>query len=181
MRVSGRASGLPLAVASGGFDLRILAVPHWSVIFARRAARPARHRRLRKFPCRPLSPPRPRAHEMARQVRALHAPGDRCRLETAWLVVWVVPGASSQAGLWMNLWMTCAYTPRICAQRGDNAVDSWQATRPSRPLPGKGRSTPCVHGEIELFPQGWLHESIRRAENLSEVYQNVICWENGGD
>jgi len=112
--------------------------------------------------------------------RALHV-RDRCRLETAWLVVWVVPGASSQAGLWMNLWMTCAYTPRICAQRGDNAVDSWQATRPSRPLPGKGRSTPCVHGEIEMFPQGWLHESIRQAENLSEVYQNVICWENGGD
>ncbi len=41
-----------------------------------------------------------------------------------------LPGQPArQAGLWRNLWMTCAYTPRICGRRGDNAVDFRKATR----------------------------------------------------
>ena len=36
---------------------------------------------------------------------------------------------ATQAGLWRNLWMTCAYTPLICGRRGDNAVDFRKAAR----------------------------------------------------
>jgi hypothetical protein len=56
------------------------------------------------------------------------APSLRTRGVAGWLDR-VRPGHPAGQGLWRNLWMTCAYTPRICGRRGDNAVDFRKATR----------------------------------------------------
>jgi hypothetical protein len=83
---------------------------------------------------------------------AMDRASSRCRPPPQWLI---------RACLWANLWMTCAYVPRICAQRGDNAVGFREAEPLARPLPGQRPSTPCAQGEKEMCPQRSLHQCIR--------------------
>jgi hypothetical protein len=92
------------------------------------------------------------ARRLAAAPSAVGRASPRCRPHPQWLI---------RARLWAKLWMTCAYVPRICAQRGDNAVGFPEARPLARPLPGQRPSTPCVQGEMEMCPQRSLHQCIR--------------------
>jgi hypothetical protein len=112
------------------------------------------------------------ARRLTAAPSAVDRASSRCRAHPQWLI---------RARLWANLWMTCAYAPRICAQRGDNAV----GFREAKPLATAATWAETLHtlctgrnGNVSTATAASMH---KMTESLSEVYLNVIRRENGGD
>lgn len=112
------------------------------------------------------------ARRLTAAPSAVDRASSRCRPHPQWLIA---------ARLWANLWMTCAYAPRICAQRGDNAVGFQEAKPLAQPATwAEILHTLCTgrNGNVSTAIAASMH---KMTESLSEVYLNVIRRENGGD